>query len=124
MENQASDAGYVAKRIIKNEDLPPDLLDRAVDLPETRSKSLFEWVMEVRASLNDEQVSAVDSVLNDGVLISAAGSDKISREAATLTSGARLALKDLMREETKHREQATFVLAMDVQNRVHNEVQH
>ena len=124
MENQASDSGYVVKRIIKSEDLPPDLLDRAVDLPETRSKSLFEWVMEVQATLNDEQVSAVGRVLNDGLLISAAGSDKISREAATLTSEARSILKQLMREETTHQEQATFILAMDVQNRVHNEVQH
>lgn len=78
--------------------------------------------MELRVSLDEEAVSVVEDVLGDGVLISAAGSDSIAREVATLTTNARSALKAEMRDETPHLEQATFVLAMDVQNRVHNEV--
>lgn len=122
MDDQDSDSGRVASRIMENEDLPPDLIDRAVDLPETETKNLFEWVMELRAELNEEEVNLVGNVLNDGVLISAAGSDKIAREASTLTRETRSTLKSLMQAETPHLEQATFVLAMDVQNRVHNEV--
>ena len=122
MEGSSPDRGQVVKRILKEDNLPPDLLDRATNIPETQEGNLFEWVMELREILDDEGESVLENVLSDGVLVSTAGSDTISRDAATLTEAARAVLQEEMKDESKHLEQATFVLALDVQNRVHNEV--
>ena len=122
MEGSSPNRGQVLKRILEEENLPPDLLDRATNIPEAQEGHLFEWVMELREILDDEGGSVLGNVLSDGVLVSAAGSDTISRDAATLTEAARTVLQEEMKDESKHLEQATFVLALDVQNRVHNEV--
>ena len=122
MEGSSPNRAQVVKRILEEENLPPDLLDRATNIPEAQEGQLFEWVMELRKILDNEGESVLGNVLSDGVLVSAAGSDTISRNAATLTETTRSALQEEMKDESKYLEQATFVLALDVQNRVHNEV--
>lgn len=122
MEGDSPNRGQIVKRILEREDLPSDLLDRATNMPEAQEGHLFEWVMELREILDDEAEGVVGDVLSDGVLVSTAGSAVISREAATLTETTRSALQEEMKEESQYLEQATFVLALDVQNRVHNEV--
>lgn len=122
MENYTPDPGRLAKRIIEDEGLPQDLLERAATLPRNQDESLFDWVMQLREVLAAEEENHVKDVLNDGVLISSAGSESISRKVATLTRDLRASLRRLIQGESAHREQATFLLAMDVQNRVHNKV--
>ena len=122
MNEQSSQRGQVVKQILQKEDLPPDLLDRAVDLPEPENEHLFSWVMRLRDVLSREEEEVVGDVLNDGVLVSGAGSELISREVDTLTDELKASLKGFMEEESGYLEQATFVLAMDVQNQVHNKV--
>lgn len=123
MDEQNPDRGQVTKRILRDDDLPPDLLDRALDLPEAGDGGhLFEWVMQLGETLSEEEAGTVGDVLSDGVLISAAGSGSVSRKVTTLTFDLRSSLQELMEEESRHHKQATFVLALDVQNRVHNEV--
>ena len=122
MNEQSSQRGQVVKQILQKEDLPPDLLHRAVDLPEAENEHLFSWVMRLRDVLSREEEEVVGDVLNDGVLVSGAGSELISREVDTLTDELKASLKGFMEEESEYLEQATFVLAMDVQNQVHNKV--
>ena len=120
MSDQNSNRGEATKQILQEEDLPPDLLERALRIPEMQDGHLFEWVMQLQGLLGDEDAETVGDVVNDGVLIAASSSDLISRQVSTLNRELRSSLKEELTEETQHMERATFVLALDVQNQVHN----
>lgn len=119
-ESDLTPLQQASAKIILEDDLPHDLMNRATEMLSDHQDHLYEWGMQLAPLLTGEDIQVIGILLEDAVEIVEEDPMIASRDATTLPSNTRDTLIQVVKNDSDLSDQAAFVLGLDVYARAHN----